>query len=217
MRNDPHLGAGSYGQTARFCPERTYIMHKLLSDLEERGWKEKPEFAHFLKLVPGVSYAGEISAGGREFVENVPDQFIETYRYYLKKHALTPWRLEKLVVLMVAGDKVFAKHFLKRVFNPSYRFPNQDIVLVHHETDHSQVSVNILEALDYLIGEHQVDSADESNIYNDPFIQDQLSLWRDFADGLMDVDLFDKTTWSDGKDYTPLYDHVIRNIAPLAA
>jgi len=77
IHNDPHLGAGSYGQTARFCPERTYIMHKLLSDLEERGWKEKPEFAHFLKLVPGVSYAGEISAGGREFVEKVPDQFIE--------------------------------------------------------------------------------------------------------------------------------------------
>ena len=74
-----------------------------------------------------------------------------------EKHALTPWRSEKLVVLMVAGDKVFAKHFLKRVFNPSYRFPNEDIVLVHHETDHGQVSVNILEALDYLIGEHQVD------------------------------------------------------------
>jgi hypothetical protein len=77
---------------------------------------------------------------------------------------------------MVAGDKVFAKHFLKRVFNPSYRFPNEDIVLVHHETDHGQVSVNILEALDYLIGEHQVDSVDESNIYNDPLIQDR---WAD--------------------------------------
>jgi hypothetical protein len=38
---------------------------------------------------------------------------------------------------------------------------------VHHETDHGQVSVNILEALDYLIGEHQVDSVDENNIYND--------------------------------------------------
>ena len=91
-------------------------------------------------------------------MEKVPDQFIETFRYYPEKHALTPWCSEKLVVLMVTGDKVFAKHLLKRVFNPSYRFPNQDIVLVHHETDHGQISVNILDALDYLIGEHQVDS-----------------------------------------------------------
>ena len=33
----------------------------------------------------------------------------------------------------------------------------------------------------------------------------------------MDVDIFDKTIWPDGKDYTPLYNHVIRNISPLAA
>jgi hypothetical protein len=90
IHNDPHLGAGSYGQTARLCPEQAYIMHKLLSDLEEGGRKEKPEFAHFLKLVPGVSYAGEISDGRRKFVEKLPDQFIETFRYYLEKHALTP-------------------------------------------------------------------------------------------------------------------------------
>ena len=58
MRDDPVLGRGSYGQTSRLCPERAYVMHKLLSDLEHGGWKSKPAFKEYLTAIEGVHYAG---------------------------------------------------------------------------------------------------------------------------------------------------------------
>ena len=58
MRNDPEIGTGSFGQTSRLCPERVFIMHKLLSELENGGWRSKPRFKAFLDVLPGVVSTG---------------------------------------------------------------------------------------------------------------------------------------------------------------
>jgi hypothetical protein len=110
MRDDPVLGPGSYGQTSRLCPERAFVMHKLLSNLENGGWRSRPAFREFLEVLEGVQYAGSISAGGREYVEKVPGQFLETYRFFLNRHALTPWTSPLLVVFVLGGNHILAKY-----------------------------------------------------------------------------------------------------------
>jgi hypothetical protein len=60
MRNDPYCGVGSYGQTYRLCPERAFIMHRKLLELENGGWKTKQRFKSFLDVLPGVARAGDI-------------------------------------------------------------------------------------------------------------------------------------------------------------
>lgn len=60
MRNDPYFGVGSYGQTYRLCPERAFIMHRKLLELENGGWKTKQRFKSFLDVLPGVARAGDI-------------------------------------------------------------------------------------------------------------------------------------------------------------
>ena len=39
--DDPFLGEGTFGQLARFGPERCYVMHMLLLELADGGWKWK--------------------------------------------------------------------------------------------------------------------------------------------------------------------------------
>mmetsp|Transcript_30204 Transcript_30204/g.63996 ORF Transcript_30204/g.63996 Transcript_30204/m.63996 type:complete len:87 (-) Transcript_30204:341-601(-) len=54
MKNDPMLGRNTFGQMARFGPERCYVMHQKLSELENGGWREKPEFDKFKNAMSGV-------------------------------------------------------------------------------------------------------------------------------------------------------------------
>ena len=56
--------------------------------------------------------AGKVSAGRREFVELVPVKFLTTYQTILHKHALDPWTSPELVILILGGSKILAKHFL---------------------------------------------------------------------------------------------------------
>jgi hypothetical protein len=58
MRNDPILGDGSYGQTSRLCPERGFVVHKALLELENGGWRNKARFQEFLSLIPGIISTG---------------------------------------------------------------------------------------------------------------------------------------------------------------
>ena len=54
MKDDPFLGEGSFGQISRFCVERCYIMHKLLSDIEKGNWKEWTQFQEYTRALEGV-------------------------------------------------------------------------------------------------------------------------------------------------------------------
>jgi hypothetical protein len=220
MRNDPALGIGSFGQVARLCPERAYIMHKMHSDLEDGKWRDMPIFRDFIELLPGVRSAGEIMHGGREFVERVPEQFLETYRFFLEKHTLQPWRSSKLVILLIGGNNILSKHFLRRIFDPNYRFPNEEVILYDHTVNNGFVTVNIRDCLDYLLEDHAVDNIDESELYNDHLIQDELEHWLFYATSApMEVDLMDKSTWSGGDEekahYEALHTLIRQKVVPL--
>ena len=43
-----------FGQMPRFRPERCYVMHKKLSELEGNGWHKKKEFRELIKVFEGI-------------------------------------------------------------------------------------------------------------------------------------------------------------------
>jgi hypothetical protein len=218
MRDDPVLGPGSYGQTSRLCPERAFVMHKLLSNLENGGWRSRPAFREFLEVLEGVQYAGSISAGGREYVEKVPGQFLETYRFFLNRHALTPWTSPLLVVFVLGGNHILAKYCLRRIFNRTgYSVPDIDIELCHHQCSHGPVKINVREAVEFLLEDYMEDDVDSCALFGDDLIQKHLVEWRAFAESADDVDLFDKTTWPEGKDFSYLKEVVMTEIVPMAS
>ena len=47
-------GNGTFGQLSRFGARRWYVMHQKLSELENEGWKDRPEFDMFKRSILGV-------------------------------------------------------------------------------------------------------------------------------------------------------------------
>ena len=45
---------GIFDQLACFGTERCYVMHQKLSELENEGWKDRPEFDMFKRSILGV-------------------------------------------------------------------------------------------------------------------------------------------------------------------
>ena len=182
-------------------------MHQQLAELESGRWREKPAFDEYLEVLEGVMPAGKVSAGGREFVELVPDKFLKTYRTILNKHALDPWTSPELLVLILGGNNILAKHFLRRVFDRTgYTAPDVEIAMSHHQTSASPATVNIPDALEYLIDDHMTHDIDSCPLYNDALIQDHLDDWIAFAAADDKVDLLDSSSWGDCNDFTSLKD-----------
>jgi hypothetical protein len=156
--------------------------------------------------------------GGLEYVQRTPDQFLETYRYFLEKHTIGPWHRPSLVVLAVAGNKILAKHVLRKIFNPQYRPPNTNITLEHHEVNNGPITINISEAIMFLFKFCHYENTDESELFNDSLIQAQMVLWDEFSKAAPDeVDIFDRTMWPEGKNYEPLHDLIMSEVVLLAS
>jgi hypothetical protein len=58
---------------------------------------------------------------------------------------------------------------------------------------------------------------DSCPIFSDSLIQKNMSLWQQFAESPDEVDLFDKATWPEGRDFSALVEVVMTEIAPLAS
>jgi hypothetical protein len=73
--DDPFLGNGTFGQLARFGPERCAAMHLILSDLESGGWKEKPEFKRYQDAY--ATLAGEKET---DYIDKATGVFFRRFR-----------------------------------------------------------------------------------------------------------------------------------------
>ena len=71
MKADPTYGLGTQGYLSWFMPEHCYVMHKKLEELENGGWKSKPEFKEFMLAVEGVSESARLQQSGRRYCKNV--------------------------------------------------------------------------------------------------------------------------------------------------
>lgn len=114
--DDPYLGNGTFGQLARFGPERCAVMHLQLMDLENGGWMKKKEFDRY-----NSAYA-ESDPAVKEFLDNATTVFFQRYRYIFNKHLVKKWTSTEVVHYLLGGDPHHAKEFARW--------------LVYHKTKH---------------------------------------------------------------------------------
>lgn len=110
-RSDPELGKGSWGQTARLAVERCYIMHIMLKELENGGWKEKPEFKPYLDALRRIPKAGDVNNAGREFFDKMPGKMLDKFRQVFEKHVAPCWRSTDILHYIIGGNPTLAHHF----------------------------------------------------------------------------------------------------------
>mmetsp|Transcript_13666 Transcript_13666/g.29759 ORF Transcript_13666/g.29759 Transcript_13666/m.29759 type:complete len:124 (-) Transcript_13666:44-415(-) len=96
-RNDPYFGSGTFGQLARFMPERIFVMYKQLSELKDGKWKEKKEFAKYLEALEGIPESST-SCANKEFFDKLPTKFMEEFERNLETHILNRWRSDELIL-----------------------------------------------------------------------------------------------------------------------
>ena len=85
-KDDPYLGDGTFGQLARFGPERCAVMHLQLLDLENK-WDTKVEFERY-----NMAYNTSDPAV-QEFLDNSTEVFFRRFRYIFDKHMVKKWTL----------------------------------------------------------------------------------------------------------------------------
>jgi hypothetical protein len=71
--------------------------------------------------------------------------------------------------------------------------------------------------VEFLLEDYMEDDVDSCALFGDDLIQKHLVEWRAFAESADDVDLFDKTTWPEGKDFSYLKEVVMTEIVPMAS
>lgn len=104
MQDDPFLGNGTFGQLSRFGPERVYVMHSCLSELEGDGWKSKSEFHKFRHSLKGIGG----SKDGLGYIEKVIKVFFERYRCVFEKHMVSKWLASGTLHYMLGGKPYLA-------------------------------------------------------------------------------------------------------------
>ena len=228
MKNDPVLGINTFGQMARFGPERCYVMHQKLSELENGGWEEKKEFDRFKHAMSGI---GE-GVNGKQFFNKMTKIFFERYRFVFDKHMGSKWCSNVTLHYILGGDPEHAQQFALwlvdykgRIFDeaegtsesPPFAFPNEEVTLgKHHTMMHGDIKVNLQASMEYITSE-----AERDVILEDPFVVEHWVLIGELAESFMTVRLFDKfengkidkSTWGE-VDYEPLLVGIVSAICP---
>jgi hypothetical protein len=224
MRSDPELGNGSWGQSARLAVERCYVMHMKLSELENDGWKDKPEFKPYLDALEKIPYAGDVNNAGKEFFNKMPSKILRKFRQVFQKHVFPCWTSNDILHYIIGGNPTLARHFAAMLVHyktnlptsnddnndddddidvSPYEFPDEDITLDRHKVRNGDVVVNVRECMSYL-----TKYADLDYIMKRPFVQNHWEHIERLGTSEDDVDIFD-----DEEDYTPLKEAVFKEIS----
>ncbi len=209
LRNDPFFGPNTFGQCARFMPERTYVMQKQLNELKDEGWKTKAEFEPFVKALAGVPEHTN-HAANRDFFLELPDKFFKIYERSLSDHILKRWRNDKLLPYMIGGQPELAKQLACKVVHhkqnmctmdeagefvnhddlPSYEYPNIDVELddQHNTLKDEKLTINVRECMEYVTKNANFDTVVKDMI----FLNQNENLIENLAASDCTVRLFDK-------------------------
>jgi len=226
MQNDPVLGKNTFGQLARFGPERCYVMHKKLSDLESYfdsndlsdlgadGWKKFEEFQPFLKSLRGIG----TDDCGIDYFKKVIAVFFERFRYVFEKHMGAKWRNSDTLHYMLVGDGEHAQQLAQWLVDYKER---RD---AHAEAELGLLEEELLDPapfefrdIDVTLGKHHqmseeqgpvvvnlresmeyiTSEADREIILNDAFVERNWTLIESLAASEKTVHLFTKD--KDGK------------------
>lgn len=236
MTDDPILGTGSFGQTARHCVERCYIMHKLLCDLENNGWKKRKEFKQYRRALDGIAKEANGKGVGRKFFDKAATVFFQRFRYVFEKHVAACWRSDSILHYILGGHPVLAKEFARWLVDyevmqeagdadadaedlpdgEAFKFKDTEIHMGpnhHRSLANEQVWVKTDDAMEYITAE-----ADRGVIMQSPFVKRH---WKDIEKLAMcegDVDIFKKQTWGtdtngNPHDFSRLQDAIWEEVA----
>ena len=164
MQSHPHVGkdSGTFGQLAQWGPERCYVMHMKLRELEGGGFKRMKEFKRYVRALNGVGHDDEV---GHDFFERMTAVFFERFRFTFEKHVANQWRSSETLHYILGGDKHHAHAFARWLVDysgrtmggdiaDSYSFPDRQVTLArHHKMTHGNITVNLRDSMDYLTSE----------------------------------------------------------------
>ena len=109
MQDSPCCGKGSgtFGQLAPWGPERCYVMHKKLCELENGGYKHMEEFKRYMTALNGIDDHSEV---GKDYFEKVATVFLDRFRLTFEKHVVSQWRSSKTLHYILGGDHITRRH-----------------------------------------------------------------------------------------------------------
>ncbi len=222
--DDPFLGEGTFGQLARFGPERCYVMHMLLLELADGGWKWKDEFLRFREAYDSV--AGEAE---KKYLDEAVDVFFRRFRATFDKHMVSKWTSTEIVHYVLGGDPDHAMEFAKWLVHHQY---NRVSTLVE-TTDDGEIEEFCFDKKCVTLGEHHrrycgdfaldvvVDleesmkfmtkNVDPLAILNDPFIERNWAHIKSLASEPSAVNIWNRSTTA-FKKYAPFRLDVISTI-----
>ena len=150
MQDDPDLGKGTFGQLARFGPERTAVMHLRILEVEQ-NFKEMPEFNRYNTAYSGIG-EGEIN---KEYFDKATRTFFERFRYIFEKHIASEWLESKTLHYMLMGDKHHA-HWLARWLVEYKQLKRDDdaTIGVEDEDESMQIETCMFPSKDIELGSH---------------------------------------------------------------
>jgi hypothetical protein len=91
---------GDQGLGTRSPFQMLWVFAKMMSEIHERG-------GIALNNVPQESE----HAATQQFFYNMVDQFLHIFGQNLKKHIITRWRSDKMIVYLLGGEPELAKQF----------------------------------------------------------------------------------------------------------
>ncbi len=222
--DDPFLGEGTFGQLARFGPERCYVMHMLLSELADGGWKWKDEFMRYREAYDSVAGDAE-----KKYLDQAVDVFFQRFRSSFDKHMVSKWTSTEIVHYVLGGDPDHAMEFAKWLFHHR----NNHIDLSDETAEDGEMEVFYFDKRQVTLGEHhrryRGDSAldvvvdlEESMkfitknvdwlvILNDPFITRNWAHIESLATEPSAVNIWDKSSMA-FKKYAPFRLDVISTV-----
>jgi hypothetical protein len=154
---------------------------------------------------------GDLEKCGREYFERLPSLFIQRFEETLKAHT-SRWRSQQSVPIIIAGNPVIAKHFLRWLFH-GHLPPNEEVEMEHHYMNSETQTVNILDCIKWLTHDFTLDR--EEMQYN-RLIDDLMDELRVISESDATIDLLDKETWGE-HDFTRAYELIWNAIALRAA
>ena len=105
--SDPYLDKGTFGQIARFGPERCAAMHLRLLELENGGVEKEGEFRRYRETYQ------QSTDSVKDFLDQATDTFFERFRYIFNKHMVSKWTSPEILPYILGGDPHFAKEFAR--------------------------------------------------------------------------------------------------------
>lgn len=119
--DDPFLGNGTFGQLARFGPERCAVMHHLLSELGSDGWKEKAEFKRYKDAYNTVAGENE-----QAYLDKATDVFFRRFKAIIDKHLVAKWTSTEIVHYALGGDPHHAQQIAQWLLHHKNKTTSSD-------------------------------------------------------------------------------------------